>query len=170
MQDGDSRPRVVIVRSRRRRRTAVAYHRGDHVEVRVPAGLGRAEEAELVERLVGRVLNPGARTHASDDALSERARFLSERYLEGKAKPASVRYVDNMRTRWGSATPATGEIRISRVLAAMPAWVLDYVLVHELAHLLVGGHGPAFWRLVGRYPRTERARGYLMAASRLPRP
>ena len=43
----------------------------------------------------------------------------------------------------------------------MPDWVLDYVLVHELAHLVVPGHGPQFWSLVDRYPRTERARGYL---------
>ena len=43
----------------------------------------------------------------------------------------------------------------------MPSWVLDYVLVHELAHLRVPGHGPKFWALVDRYPRTERARGYL---------
>jgi predicted metal-dependent hydrolase len=41
--------------------------------------------------------------------------------------------------------------------------VLDYLLVHELAHLEVADHGPRFWELVDRYPLTERARGYLMA-------
>jgi predicted metal-dependent hydrolase len=54
-------------------------------------------------------------------------------------------------------------IRISSRAAALPSWVLDYLLVHELAHLEVAGHGPHFWRLVNRYPLTERARGYLMA-------
>ena len=47
----------------------------------------------------------------------------------------------------------------------------DYVLLHELAHLLVPGHGPRFWRLLEAYPRTERAKGYLegvVAAERLP--
>ena len=43
----------------------------------------------------------------------------------------------------------------------MPAYVIDYVLLHELAHLLVPGHGPAFWALLESYPRTERARGFL---------
>jgi predicted metal-dependent hydrolase len=68
-----------------------------------------------------------------------------------------------MTTRWGSCTPATGTIRISDRLARMPGWVLDYVLVHELAHLAVPGHSPAFWRLVHRYPKAERAMGYLIA-------
>ena len=76
-----------------------------------------------------------------------------------------------MRTRWASCTPAEGTIRLSRRLLDMPTWVQDYVLVHELAHLLEPGHGPSFWRLVERYPRTERARGYLdgvSAAANLP--
>jgi predicted metal-dependent hydrolase len=43
--------------------------------------------------------------------------------------------------------------------------VLDYVLVHELAHLLEPGHGPDFWTWVRRYPKTERAIGYLEGLS-----
>ena len=50
----------------------------------------------------------------------------------------------------------------------MPGWVVDYVLIHELAHLVVpGGHPPEFWAAVRRYPRTERAMGYLEAYSRV---
>ena len=66
-----------------------------------------------------------------------------------------------MTTRWGSCTPLDGTIRLSSRLREMPTWVLDYVVVHELVHLLVPGHGAQFWELVDRYPRTERARGYL---------
>jgi predicted metal-dependent hydrolase len=48
--------------------------------------------------------------------------------------------------------------------------VLDYVIVHELAHLVVPGHGRKFWGLVDRYPRAERARGWLMARAAGPPP
>ena len=55
----------------------------------------------------------------------------------------------------------------------MPGWVVDYVLVHELAHLLEAGHTPAFWAWVDRYPQAEKAKGYLegySAAARLEPP
>jgi len=77
------------------------------------------------------------------------------------ATPLSVAWSTRQNGRWGSCTPADGTIRLSNRLQGMPDWVIDYVLVHELAHLLEAGHGPRFWELVGRYPRTERARGYL---------
>ena len=106
-----------------------------------------------------------------DDELVARAAGLSEQYLQGRARPHSVRWVTNQNTRWGSCTPAEGSIRLSHRLQGMPEYVLDYVLLHELAHLLVPGHGPRFWSLLEVYPRTERARGFLegvAAADRLP--
>ena len=105
------------------------------------------------------------RPPASDATLADRAAKLSAAHLGGAARPVSVRWVSDMRTRWGSCTPATATIRISDRLKAVPDWVLDYILVHELAHLLVAGHGPDFWALVANYPRTERARGYLEGLS-----
>jgi predicted metal-dependent hydrolase len=95
--------------------------------------------------------------------LAERAATLAARH--DLPRPASIRWVDDMRTRWGSCTPSTGAIRLSSALAPFPDWVVDYVIVHELAHLRVAGHTAEFWRLVARYPRAERARGYLMAKS-----
>lgn len=52
-------------------------------------------------------------------------------------------------------------IRLSHRLQVMPSWVVDYVLVHELAHLAEPTHSSRFWRLVDRYPDAARARGYL---------
>ena len=97
-----------------------------------------------------------------------RASGLSDRWVEGRPRPSSVRWVPSMTTRWASCSPASGEIRISEALRDVPAYVLDYVLVHELAHLVVsGGHPPEFWEVVRRFPRAERAMGYLEAYSRV---
>ena len=106
-----------------------------------------------------------------DAELAEHAERLSAQYFDDRARPTTVRWVTNQNTRWGSCTPAEGSIRLSHRLKGMPEYVIDYVLLHELAHLLVPGHGPDFWRLLEAYPRTERARGYLegvVAAERLP--
>lgn len=153
---------VEVRRSRRRRRTVSAYREADgHIVVLVPARLSRAEEAEWVQTMVAKVRRSEARRRPSDDQLMARAQQLSQKYLEGLARPTSVRWAGNQQTRWGSCTPSDGTIRLSTRLQGMPGWVVDYVLVHELAHLLESGHNERFWRLVGRFPRTERARGFL---------
>lgn len=127
----------------------------------MPAGLSATEEKEWIATVLERLARREARRNLSDDALVDRARELAERYLDGLAAPASVRWVSNQHSRWGSCTPEDRTIRLSAQLRGMPAWVVDYVLLHELTHLLEPGHGPSFWKLVNRYPRTERARGYL---------
>jgi predicted metal-dependent hydrolase len=151
-----------------------AYRDGDVTVVLIPARFSKAEEqrwvAEMLARLQARDQRRERGPRRSDEALLSRARHLSATVLDGRARPESVRWVSNMAARWGSCTPADGSIRVSERLRDMPGWVLDYVLVHELAHLLVPGHGTDFWELVGRYPRADRARGYLegvAAAARL---
>lgn len=162
-------PAVEVRRSARRRRTVSAYRDGDTTVVLIPARFSKAEErrwvAEMVARLQARDARRQRGPRRSDEALLARARQLSTTVLDGDAQPTSVRWVSNMASRWGSCTPTDGTIRVSSRLRDMPSWVLDYVLVHELAHLLVPGHGTDFWDLVGRYPRTERARGYLEGVS-----
>jgi predicted metal-dependent hydrolase len=160
-QQSGATPVVEVRRSRRRRRTVAAYQDGDRVVVLMPARFTQAEEAEWVERMVARLKARERRTHRGDGALAARARELSRRYLDAAVTPRSVRWVGNQGSRWGSCTPSDGTIRLSSRLQGMPAWVVDYVLLHELAHLAVPGHGPRFWALLEAYPRTERARGYL---------
>lgn len=158
-------PTVEVRRSARRRRTVSAYRDGDRVVVLMPARFSKAEEQRWVADMLSRLSAQEARRHSgprgSDAALLARAEQLSARYLRGRVRPSSVRWVSNQQRRWGSCTPAEGSIRLSDRLREMPAYVVDYVLVHELAHLLVPGHGEEFWAWVARYPRTERARGYL---------
>jgi predicted metal-dependent hydrolase len=161
-------PEVQVVRSTRRRRTISAYRSGSRIIVQVPARLTRAEEAQWVDRMVRRVLAGERRLLRSDDELVERAAGLSRRFLGGRAKPAAVRWVDNQGQRWGSCTPADGTIRLSRRLVGMPDYVVDYVLLHELAHLIEPGHGPAFWSLLDGYDKLERARGFLEGVTAAP--
>jgi predicted metal-dependent hydrolase len=153
---------VEVRRSRRRRRTVAAYRHDDgQIVVLIPARLSKAEEQEWVAMMVARIEKQESRRKPSDEALERRALQLSARYLEGLARPESVRWVENQEQRWGSCTPSTGSIRLSHRLQGMPSWVIDYVLVHELAHLLERKHSKAFWKMVDRYPRAERAKGYL---------
>jgi predicted metal-dependent hydrolase len=133
--------------------------------VLIPARMSRAEERRWVALMVERLDKQDRKLRPSDEALLARARDLSGRWLQGRATPSSVRWVSNQGSRWGSCTPVDATIRLSDRLQGMPPWVVDYVLVHELAHLLVPGHGPDFWAEVERYPRTERARGYLEGVS-----
>jgi predicted metal-dependent hydrolase len=154
-------PTVEVRRSKRRRRTVSAYREGDRIVVLIPASLTRAQEAEWVQTMVARIQRAEARRRPSDEALMRRATSLSHAYLDGQAEPLSVRWVDNQRSRWGSCTPADRTIRLSRRLEPMPEWVVDYVLVHELAHLVEAGHNDRFWALVARYPHAERAKAWL---------
>jgi predicted metal-dependent hydrolase len=155
---------VEVVRSKRRTRTISAAIRGDKLVVTIPARLSQAQEREWVKRMTERVERARRKAERNrDDELSARARRLNMRYFDGQLSVTGIIYVDNQRTLHGSCTPSTGAIRISRRLSKLPRWVEDYVIVHELAHLLYSGHGPRFWELVNRYPLTERARGYLMA-------
>jgi predicted metal-dependent hydrolase len=152
------RLRVEVVRSARRRKTIQAQLVGDTVRVFVPARLSAAEERQWVERMLGRFER--ARDASTID-LPARAATLAGRL--GLPRPRSIRWVGNQRDRWGSCSTGEGDIRLSDRLAAFPRWVVDYVIVHELAHLAVADHSPAFWSLVDRYPKAERARGFLIA-------
>ena len=154
-------PTVEVRRSRRRRRTVAAYRDDDKVIVMIPARMSRAEEQEWVSTMLARLGRQEKRRRPSDAALMRRAKELNARYLDGRATPRTVRWVDNQNSRWGSCTPADKAIRLSRRLQGMPGWVLDYVLVHELAHLLEVGHTAKFWSWVDNYPKAERAKGYL---------
>ena len=157
----DGGPVVEVRRSRNRRRTVAAYREDDKVVVLLPARFSRAEEREWVATMLARLERSERRRRPGNAALARRAADLSERYLDGRAMPLSVRWVDNQSSRWGSCTPGDRTIRLSTRLRGMPTWVLDYVLVHELAHLIEPGHTREFWAWVDRFPRAERAKGFL---------
>ena len=168
LRTADGAP-VEVRRSARRRRTVAAFWENGTAVVAIPASFTRAQEREWVHRMLEKLRLQGARgargagrrRPRSDAALARYAAELSEKYLGGRAVASSVRWVSNQNSRWGSATPAEGTIRLSDKLQPMPQWVIDYVLLHELAHLLVAGHNAAFWRLLEAYPETARAKAFL---------
>ncbi len=154
---------IRIIRSRKRKKTVSAREVDGVLEVRAPHDMSDAELTPIVDKLRQRLTRRKAKAELDDAALERRAQALNQAYFDGRLKWQSIRWVTNQNTRWGSCTPSNGTIRLSHRLARFPRFVVDYVIVHELAHLEEANHGARFWALVNRYPKTERARGYLMA-------
>ena len=154
---------IEIIRSHRRRKSVSAELKRGILVVRAPATMSDADLAPIIEKLKSRLAKKVNRPVQTDEDLEKRAQELNREFFNGRLRWQSIRYVTNQNKRFGSCTPSRGTIRLNHRLAQMPQWVRDYVLVHELAHLEQANHGPKFWKLVNRYPLTERARGYLMA-------
>lgn len=149
---------VDVVRSSKRRKSVSARIVDGRIVVRMPQWMTKAQEAEYVEAMVAKLV----RQHTAKTVdLSTRTAELARRYH--LPVPSSIRFVSNQASRWGSCSPSNGEIRISDRVAAFPGWVLDAVIVHELAHLVEANHSPAFHALANRYPKQERAHGFLLA-------
>jgi predicted metal-dependent hydrolase len=127
----------------------------------IPATMSVAEEQEWVAKMLTKLKTKKRRSPKSDADLMRRAQELSRDIFAGGATPNSVRWVTNQNTRWGSCSTGSANIRLSHRLKDMPPWVVDYVLVHELSHLIEAGHTPEFWALVDRYKFAERAKGFL---------
>lgn len=157
---------VDIIRSVRRTRTVQARHKGERIEVRIPARFTAQQERDAVEEILAKLAKKSTTQRASDAELYARAETLNRTILGGRARIGSVRWVPNHNTQWGSCTVSTGDIRISDRLKDTPDWVVDAVLVHELVHTYIPGHGPDFWEQADKVPYAERAKGYLEAYQR----
>lgn len=159
--DLDSRPTpftVDVIRSPKRKKTSQAKLRGNVLEVRIPAWISLEQERETVAHFVEKF----ERSRSSQRIdLTVRARQLAAAL--DLPEVGHISWVSNQRDRWGSCTPSHGTIRLSDRMADFPGWVIDYVIVHELAHLLEANHSPRFWAITDRYELTERARGFLIA-------
>jgi predicted metal-dependent hydrolase len=154
-------PPLEIRRSARRRKTASAYAKDGRIVVQIPAALPTAKAEEVITSLAKKITGKTrAEQIGGDRELERRAARLADLYLDG-VRPSAVRWSNRMERQRGSCRPATGVITISNRLATYPSYVLDCVIVHELAHLLVPNHSQEFWDLVARYPESERAIGFL---------
>jgi predicted metal-dependent hydrolase len=127
---------------------------------------GRVEDAS--DGVIVRLGRDGRRTAALlEPWLRARAReVIAERVavraLELEVRPGRISIRDQ-RSRWASAS-ANGALSFSWRLVLAPPFVLDAVVVHELAHLRIRNHSGRFWSLVERHaPRTREARRWLRA-------
>ncbi len=155
---------IKVIRSAKRKKTVSARELDGQFVVQAPADMDDKELQPIIEKLQKRWQRRQEKTQLDDKGLQRRAQELNRKYFKGRLTWKSIKWVTNQnKSRIGSCTPSNGTIRLSHRLAKMPTFVRDYVIIHELAHLKEVNHGPKFWKLVNRYPKTERARGYLMA-------
>ena len=154
------RPEIEIRASSRRKKTGTAHWSGSRIVVQIPDRLKGRERSRFVDDLVERLLTQRPQNAAGDASLEDRARALAETYNGGVAA-SSVRWVKNQQARWASCSPATREIRVSSRLRQCPEWVIDAVLVHELAHLNEADHSPAFYEIANRHPRQDESALFL---------
>lgn len=152
--------RVEVVRSKRRTKSYAGRLADGVLRVTVPSWMGAGDEERAVAEMTARF-----RRKMSTERIDLRRRMLHLERTYGLPAAREIRWSDDMQARWASCTPGTSTIRVSTRIAAFPDWVVDYVLVHEMAHLRHPGHDAAFWQAVNVYPRTERAIGYLIAKS-----
>ena len=146
------RPEVEIRASSRRKKTGTAHWSGSRIVVQIPARLRGRERVAFVDDLVVRLLTQRPQSSAGDATLEDRAVVLAGLYNDG-VLPSSVRWVNNQQARWASCSPASREIRVSSRLRQCPEWVIDAVLVHELAHLQEADHSTQFYAIADRHPR-----------------
>ena len=153
-------PAVEIIRSKRRKKTIQASQRNGVLTIVVPENISKREERHWTKAMLAD-LRRHKRT--SDEELFEACKALATRYR--LPMPQSIRWTPDQKTRWAYCDTFKQEIGICEKVQTFPQWVGDYIIVHELAHLLEPLHNAAFWQLVRKYPKAERARGYLDAKS-----
>ncbi|MCK5660498.1 MAG: M48 family metallopeptidase [Methanosarcinales archaeon] len=155
---------VKIIRSQRRKKTIQAKMVEGTLVVYLPAGMHPDEERKHIETMKDKVEKKRLKQNINKtDYLGRRFDEMNKEYFQGKLEVNSIKFVTNQEKRRGSCTPGQGTIRISHKIADMPKWVLDYVIMHEMTHLVHPDHSRRFWDKVNEYKYTERARGFLIA-------
>ena len=152
---------IRVIRSSRRKKSIGAYREQGAIVISVPARLSNSKVSAVIPELVEKILTKEAKERLTDSQLHERSLYLLGKYLpEFVITPASVTW-RSMNERWGSCTTVDRTIRISDRLNGAPEYVVDYLLVHELIHLMIPDHGDEFEGLLARFESSDRASAYL---------
>lgn len=137
---------------------------GDTMVIRAPANISEARLNEIVNKFKQHYKKRQLKKELNrKENLSAIAQRLNHKYFDGKIEVESIEYSAQQDKQFGSCNCKAKTIRISHRLAGMPEWVRDYVIIHEMVHILQSNHSQTFWNLVSRYKLAERARGYLLA-------
>ena len=152
---------ILVIRSKRRKKSISAYRQGERIVISIPARLSKADERAIVPEMIAKIRSQEADITPSEASLAERIdQLLSELAPEITARPSSVNWRP-MRERWGSCTGVDRTIRISDRLKLAPKYALDYLLFHEAIHLYIPDHGPEFTEILSRFEESELASAYL---------
>jgi hypothetical protein len=153
-----------IIRSKKRKKTVQAKIVDNILHIYLPAGMSKKEESKWIQKMKSQIRRK-QRKHQlnSTDTLQKRAAFINNQYFNGELD-FSIQFVTNQTTKHGSCTPASKSIRISDAISDYPQYVQDYLIMHELTHLIYPNHSKAFWKKVNEYPYVERAKGFLHAS------
>jgi len=155
---------VKVIRSSDRKKTIQAKMVGETLHVYLPLGMHLEDERKMIEKMKEKIVKKIHKKQINnDDYLITKFKEFNIKYFGGKLKVNSLEFVTNQTKVNGSCTPNKCTIRLSHKLLEMPKWVLDYVIMHEMTHLVHPNHSNAFWTKVGEYRYTERARGFLIA-------
>jgi len=156
---------VEVTYDRRLRRNAHWTVADTTIQVRVPASIPPHALEAVLDDIVQNVLAYRTRARERNDAdLERRAREINQTYFDGELRWHTIRWVSNINHSLGTVTEGgsgDGDIRISDQIKLWPQWVIDYVIAHELVHRKYPNHSAEFWAYLGRYPLTERARGFI---------
>ncbi len=157
-----SRLPIKLIKSRQRKKSSAARIVDGVIEVRVPWHFSDTEAAKTARELADKVQR---KNRCADVDLAKKAAVLAKRF--DLPNPESIQWSDRQNKRWGSCNTIKGTINISAWLVDHPQYVLDHVIVHELAHLIEANHSKKFKALVARNPKAERAEGYLHCLARV---
>jgi predicted metal-dependent hydrolase len=153
---------ILLVRSKARRRTIQAKLLDDKtIKVMAPYHSDQAFIDEFIKKSVKK-LKVRTKISGESSTLENRAAMLRDRFIP-EAPDFSIGYSDSLKTTWGKCFVRDKNIIINPKLKDFPLWVLDLVIIHEIAHIIYPDHGRNFRSLVSRYRLKERATGYLMA-------
>lgn len=154
---------VEVIRSKKRKKTVQAKVVKNTLLIYLPAGLKQSEESRWIRKMKQQIERKQRKQALnSTNQLQQRAEYINNKYFDGKLD-FSIQFVTNQTSKHGSCTPASKTIRISDEIADYPRYVQDYLIMHELTHLLYPNHSQQFWKKVNEYHYVERAKGFLHA-------